>query len=274
MGEYRVGTSGWRYTGWRGDFYPHDLVQRRELEFLSSRMNSVEINGSFYSLQRASSYQRWAAETPNDFVFAVKGGRYITHMKKLRDVRAPLANFFASGLLALGAKLGPVLWQLPEALTFKPDVLQDFLELLPKTQAAAAELGAEHDEKVREPWLQVATNRPLRHALEPRHPSFADEACYELLRAHDVALVSADTAGRWPLFEEQTASFSYARLHGATQLYASNYDDAALQSWRTRLRQWTVEGEEDAYVYFDNDINGYAPHNAIRLMQLLKQQGE
>src|SRR3954462_11470201 len=108
--ELRIGISGWRYAGWRGVFYPKALAQRRELEYASGMFNSIEINGSFYSLQRPSSYERWHAETPEDFVFSVKGPRFITHMKKLRDVDAPLANFFASGVLALRQKLGPILW--------------------------------------------------------------------------------------------------------------------------------------------------------------------
>ncbi len=113
-GRVRVGISGWRYAGWRGDFYPAGLPQRRELEYAAAWLTSIEINGSFYSLQRPDSYRRWRAETPDGFVFAVKGGRFITHLKRLQDVETPLANFFASGVLALGPSLGPVLWQLPE----------------------------------------------------------------------------------------------------------------------------------------------------------------
>ena len=117
MGRIRVGISGWTYPGWRGDFYPKGLVQRRELEYAAQQLSSVEINGSFYSLQRPTSYAAWREQTPDDFVFAVKGGRFITHMKRLRGVETALANFFASGLLALGPKLGPLLWQLPANLT-------------------------------------------------------------------------------------------------------------------------------------------------------------
>jgi uncharacterized protein YecE (DUF72 family) len=130
-GELRIGISGWRYLGWRGKFYPKGLPQRRELEYASWALNSVEINGSFYSLQLPSSYQQWYLDTPDDFVFAVKGARYITHMKKLRDVKVPLANFFASGVLALGKKLGPILWQLPPNLSWNRERLEEFLELLP-----------------------------------------------------------------------------------------------------------------------------------------------
>ena len=147
-GEVRVGISGWRYPPWRGVFYPAGLAQRRELEYASRRMTSVEINGSFYSLQRPESYRRWAAETPDDFVFAVKGPRFVTHMKKLAGVEAPLANFFASGVLALGPKLGPLLWQLPPSLGFDPGRLDRFFEQLPRSTGAAAALAERHDERM------------------------------------------------------------------------------------------------------------------------------
>ena len=121
MADLRIGISGWRYAPWRGAFYPPGLPQTRELEYAAGRLNSIEINGSFYALQRPESYRRWAEQTPDDFVFSLKGPRFITHMKKLADVETPLANFFASGPLALGPKLGPVLWQLPPTLGFDAD---------------------------------------------------------------------------------------------------------------------------------------------------------
>src|SRR5207237_3891784 len=144
--ELRIGISGWRYAGWRGKFYPKDLPQRRELEFASGAFNSVEINGSFYSLQLPSSYKRWYDATPGDFVFAVKGGRFITHMKKLRGVETPLASFFASGVLALRDKLGPVLWQLPPSLGFDAGRLEEFFVQLPRSAGEAAWLARRHDE--------------------------------------------------------------------------------------------------------------------------------
>src|SRR5437762_14194724 len=136
--QLRIGISGWRYAGWRGKFYPKGLPQHRELEFASGTFNSVEINGSFYSLQRSSSYQRWYSETPDDFVFSVKGARFITHMKKLRDVETPLANFFASGVLALRGKLGPILWQLPPYFGWDPERLSRFFKILPRNTVQAA----------------------------------------------------------------------------------------------------------------------------------------
>ena len=170
----RIGTSGSIYPPWRGVFYPKGLVQRRELEFLAERLDTVEINGSFYSLQRASSYRTWAERTPDDFVFAVKGGRFVTHMKKLRGVEEALANFFASGPLALGGKLGPVLWQLPPNLGYHPERIEDFLRLLARTTAEAAALAEGHTDKVPEPATAVDEDRPLRHAMEVRHASFRD----------------------------------------------------------------------------------------------------
>jgi uncharacterized protein YecE (DUF72 family) len=270
VAEIRVGISGWNYAGWRGDFYPAGLPQRLELEYAAERLGSIEINGSFYSLQRPSSYASWRARTPDEFVFAVKGGRFITHMKKLADVETPLANFFASGVLALGPKLGPVLWQLPPNLGLDPDRLAAFFDLLPRSTTAAAELARRHDEKLAEDRaLTVAEDdRPVRHALEVRHHSFVTPATCELLRAHDVALVVADTAGRWPLMEEVTSDFVYVRLHGDQELYTSGYTPEALDRWAARIRAWQAQGL-DVFTYFDNDAKGYAPHDALALQERL-----
>src|SRR3954447_26939848 len=185
MGRIRVGISGWTYAGWRGDFYPAGLAQRLELAYAAERLTSIEINGSFYALQRPSSYASWRAETPDDFVFAVKGGRFITHLKRLRDVEAPLGNFFASGLLALGPKLGPILWQLPEMLTFEPDVLDAFLAQLPRTTTEAAAVAERHDERLAADPVdtRVRSEQRVRHAVEPRSKTFADERFFEILTA-------------------------------------------------------------------------------------------
>ncbi len=264
----RIGISGWSYPGWRGGFYPKGLVQRRELAYAAERLTSIEINGSFYSLQRPSSYAAWRAETPDDFVFAVKGGRFITHLKKLAGVETALANFFASGVLALGPKLGPVLWQLPPTLGYDADRLAAFFDQLPRTTSAAAELAARHDEKVPDDRaLTVAEgDRPIRHALEVRHHSFATREAVDLLRAHDVAFVVADTAGRWPLVEEVTSDHMYVRLHGDTELYASGYTAEALDRWAQKVCRWADEGL-DVHVYLDNDAKGYAPHDAMALLE-------
>jgi len=268
VARIRIGISGWNYAGWRGDFYPPGLVQRRELEFAAERFSSIEINGSFYSLQRPSSYAAWRQRTPDDFVFAVKGGRFITHMKKLAGVEAPLANFFASGVLALGPKLGPVLWQLPPNLGYDEERLTGFFELLPRTTGEAAELAARHDAKLAgdRALTTAEDDRPVRHALEVRHPSFASEAAVALLREHDIAFVVADTAGRWPLVEEATSDHMYVRLHGDEELYTSGYTPEALDRWAEKIRGWADRGL-DCYVYFDNDAKGFAPHDALGLIE-------
>jgi uncharacterized protein YecE (DUF72 family) len=270
VGVTRVGISGWTYPGWRGDFYPKGLPHRRELEYAAQQLTSIEINGSFYSLQRPSSYARWRAEVPDDFVFAVKGGRFITHLKKLRDVESALANFYASGVLNLGSALGPFLWQLPATSTFDAGVLGDFFDLLPRTTTEAARLALRHDDKLsgNRVWSGEVAERPLFHALEPRNASFGTDEAAALLQEKDVALVVADSAGKWPRFDRATGPIVYVRLHGDTELYTSGYSDRALQSWAERLRRWTEDGR-DAFVYFDNDAKGYAPHDARRLIALL-----
>lgn len=286
--QVRVGISGWTYPGWRGVFYPAGLPRRRELEYASRQMNSIEINGSFYSLQRPSTYRRWYEETPSDFLFAVKGSRFITHMKKLRDVEVPLANFFASGVLRLAEKLGPILWQFSPDLQFDPDRFAHFMELLPRTTAEAAALAARHDERVAgQSWIREEHEGPLRHAFEVRHPSFFVPAFARLLRRHHAALVFADTAGTWPYAEETTADFIYVRLHGAEELYASGYTDTQLDWWAERVRAWQAgrvprdapqitedsagsKNGHDVYVYFDNDAKVHAPFNAVSLVERLE----
>ena len=232
----------------------------------------MEINGSFYSLQRPERYRAWAQETPDDFVFAVKGGRFITHMKRLADVETPLANFFASGVLALGHKLGPILWQLPANFTFDHDRFERFFRLLPRDTRAAARLAGKHDDKLKgDPHTTAGPNRPLRYALEPRHPSFRSHESRKLLRDNNIALVAADSAGTWPSFQEVTADFVYVRLHGDEELYASGYTGAALDDWAGKIRRWRRSGRttRDVYVYFDNDIKVKAPGDAIALARRL-----
>jgi uncharacterized protein YecE (DUF72 family) len=270
-GRLLVGVSGWSYPRWRGDFYPRGLVQRRELEYAASRMTSVELNGSFYSLQRPSSYRSWAEQVPEDFVIAVKGSRFVTHLKRLVDVEQPLANFFASGVLALGPKLGPLLWQLPERLTYDPEVVDRFLSLLPRSTGAAADLASRHDDRVKPDRVHTTTDadRPLRHAVEFRSPSFDVPSFYEQLAATGTACVLADTAGRWPAVDRDTEGFRYVRLHGDSELYTSGYSDDALDRWAARIIDWAAGGE-DVHCYFDNDAAGHAPHDAVRLLARLR----
>jgi len=287
MGAIYIGISGWRYEPWRGVFYPPGLVQARELDYAARQLPTIEINGSFYSLQRPSSYAAWYAATPPGFVFAVKGNRFLTHMLKLRGIEKPLANVLASGMFALREKLGPILWQFPPQLRFEADKIEAFLAQLPRDTGQALALARGHDERMEgRALLEIDAVRPLRHAVEVRHDSFRDDAFIRLLRKYGVALVVADTAGKWPDYEDVTADFVYIRLHGEHELYASGYEDASLERWAQRIRLWS-EGKQpadarlmsdsapptrkrrDVYCYFDNDIKVRAPFDAQRLMELL-----
>jgi uncharacterized protein YecE (DUF72 family) len=267
----RIGISGWTYPRWRGTFYPRGLPQRQELRYAAERMNSVEINGSFYSLQRRSSFEAWAASVPEDFVFAVKGGRFITHMKKLSGIETPLANFLASGVLALDQKLGPILWQLPPSLGFNADRMDAFLAQLPRSAGSAAEIATHHDQRIPDDRALTKAVHPryrLRHAIEPRHESFRTPEFYRLLRRYKMALVISDNPGKWPIFTEITTDLMYVRLHGHDQLYVSGYSEHELDEWAAKIRSWTERGC-DVYVYFDNDAKVHAPFDAMSLMERL-----
>jgi uncharacterized protein YecE (DUF72 family) len=290
MAEVRIGISGWRYGPWRGTFYPKGLAQKRELEYAASKLNSIEINGSFYSLQRPQSYQKWYEETPDDFIFSLKGSRFITHMKKLRDVEIPLANFLASGILALKEKLGPILWQFPPQFPFNAERFGEFFEMLPRDFKSAAKIARKHDARLKgRSYFKVEENHRLRYAVEIRHESFVTPAFVKLLRKYNIAFVFADTAGRWPYMEDVTADFIYARLHGDEEIYVSGYTDAALDWWAARLCAWksgrepadrkTVLGAKpkprksrDIFVYFDNDVKVRAPYDAMGLMARVSGQ--
>ena len=285
LGDIRIGVSGWTYGPWRGTFYPRGLPQKRELAHAAAQFNALEINGTFYGMQMPQSFANWAEAAPDDFVFAVKGSRFLTHMLQLTRAEIPLANFFASGPLALGGKLGPILWQFPERFVFNRGRLVQFFELLPRTQREAAELGAHHDHRLRAAaHLDVLEDRPLRHAIEIRSDSFRDPLFIELLRKYDVALVCADTVD-WPLLMDLTAGFVYCRLHGSTELYRSRYSDEELDRWAARIKAWSsgakmTDGEfvvpprddgqpRDVFVFFDNTDKLQAPDNARGLMQRL-----
>ena len=288
MARAWVGMSGWTYAPWRGEFYPKGLRQADELDYASHHVSSIEINGSFYALQKPSSWISWREGTPDGFLFSVKAPRFITHIKRLEDVAEPVANFFASGPLALGPKLGPILWQLPPSLPYDRDRLAAFFELLPRDTAGAARLARRHDEHITHTWLKTDATRPLRHALEVRHASFQTPEFIALLREHQVALVVADTAGKWPFLEDVTADFVYVRLHGDEELYVSGYTPAALDAWARKIRAWSrgqnpggakIIGDappprapragRDVFVYFDNDVKVRAPLDAISLAEKL-----
>jgi uncharacterized protein YecE (DUF72 family) len=264
----RVGISGWRYEPWRGVFYPEGLAQRRELEYCGQQFSTVEINGSFYSLQRPEYYGAWYRETPPGFLFAVKGSRYITHMLRLNNIERPLANFYASGILNLREKMGPFLWQFPPMFHFKPERLEAFFRLLPRTTQQALALARRRDARMRgRSRLAIDANRPLRHAIEIRHESFMNDEFLKLLRKHRIGLVVADTAGKWPKMFDVTADFVYVRLHGDKVIYASGYTRRALDEWAARIRAW--HRRADVYVYFDNDVKVRAPYDAQALMRKL-----
>ena len=284
----RIGVSGWRYSPWRGRFYPRGLPQRAELEYAARCFASLEINGSFYSLQTPRSWQSWYEATPDDFVFAVKGPRYITHMLRLNEVEKPLANFFASGIFKLREKLGPILWQLPPNFAFDAARLAGFLALLPRNLHDAAALARKRDTFMRgRAALGIGTNHTMRYALEVRHESFNDPSFMRLLRQHNVALVIAESAQRWPMLQDITADFVYLRLHGDKKLYRSGYSDRALARWAERIEVWSRGGEpKDAvkadrqakparrphavYCYLDNtDEKLRAPADAKSLMKKL-----
>lgn len=288
-GRVRIGLSGWRYDGWRGVFYPPKLAQARELEFASRQVQTVEINGSHYSLQSVKSYRAWHDATPDGFLFSVKGPRYLTHMLRFRDETAQpaLANFLASGVLALERKLGPFLWQFPPNFAFEPDAFERFLDLLPKDTLSAAQFADRHDARVKAPWFDVRAKRALRHAIEIRHPSFCCEAFVRLLRRHRAALVVSDSVADWPYAEDLTADFVYVRLHGTETLYGGAYTDAALDGWASRIGGWASGGQRadarlissvaprrragrDVFCYFDNDKKVQAPFDARRLIERLQ----
>lgn len=286
MSRIRIGLSGWNYPHWRGDFYPPGLRQADELAHAVAAFDTIEINRTFYSLAKPAHYRHWREVAPAGFRYALKGSRFITHTKRLLDVEVPLANFFASGVLALGDRMGPILWQLPGRFHFDPSRLDAFLALLPKDEQAAARLARRHDQRVAEAVTKAVTNRRIRHVLEVRDQSFLVPEAVRVLRHHGVALAFSHSS-RWPYTEELTTGFVYIRLHGPAALYTSAYSEADLDRWAARIRGWHTGAEpadpiritertppsrksRDVYVYFDNDGGGYAPRQAAALAERLR----
>lgn len=270
-------------------FYPPGLPHHAELAYVASAFSTVEINGSFYSLQRPKSWAEWYDSVPRLFEFAVKGPRYITHMLRLRQIEQPLANFFASGIFGLREKQGPILWQFPANFPFDAPRFEHFLALLPQNLRSAARLAAGHSHFMKgKVMLDIDRDRSLRHAVEVRHPSFCCEPFVQMLKEHGVALVGAESANRWPMWQEVTADFVYLRLHGAQELYRSGYGRAALERWSRRIREFArgsipqdagrivpqtrpTRRARDVYCYFDNtDDKLRAPFDARALMRMLK----
>ncbi len=269
-GRIRVGIGGWTFAPWRGTFYPKGLPQRQELEFASRQVTSIEINGTFYGTQKPESFKKWHDETPDDFVFALKAPRFVTHRRVLADAAESIARFVQSGITALGEKLGPINWQMAPTKAFDPDDFEAFLKLLPPTVDGLA----------------------LRHAVELRHPSFATAACVDLLRSYGVAAVGADSAS-FPTIFDLSAPFVYVRLQSADEGLENGYAPKALDQWRERAHLWATGhkptdlpmlsndnspqhagkngGGPDVFLYFINGFKPKAPAAARALLAKLAQ---
>lgn len=244
-GRIRVGIGGWTFEPWRGVFYPDDLSQKRELEFASRAMTSIEINGTYYSSFKPASWQKWHDETPDDFVFAVKASRFCTNRKVLADAGPSIEKFFAQGISLLGRKLGPINWQLANTKKFDAEDCEAFLSLLPKSHDGIA----------------------LRHALEVRHPSFAAPEFYKLAKKHGVAVVL--TVGEdYPEIDEPTAGFTYARLMVTDEDQAYGVKPGEMKKFATRAKTWAKRG--DAFVYF---ISAAKVRNPAAAQALIKTLG-
>lgn len=263
----RTGTAGWVYEPWRGTFFPEGLVQKKELAYASSRLGTIEINATFRATQKPDSFAKWAGEAREGFVFSIKGPQLVTHIKRLKDCRAELANFFASGPLALGEKLGPFIWQLPPNLGFKPDIFSAFLDLLPKTPEQYVALAGEADGRLKTPpFLATDGVTQIRHAIELRNTSFDTPELRQLLADHNVAQVIADTVEN-PA-RELTADFAYCRLQGPARPGATGYEAADIADWAQTIAAWDKAGK-DVFAYFVHEDKLHAPANAIALRQAL-----
>jgi uncharacterized protein YecE (DUF72 family) len=268
-GRIRVGMSGWVYPSWRGSFYPKGTTQKKELEYASRKVTSIEINGTFYSLQKPESFQSWSDQTPEDFCFAVKAPQFITHVLRLKDCEEPLATFLASGLFKLGAKLGPILWQLPPNVTLKDDRFEKFFALLPHDSEAAAEISKDHSSRIDgRACTDPGGKYPIRHAFEFRHPSFQDLDFLGLMREYGLAAVMADASSKSQTYDEPTADFVYMRMHGEGPKYAKGYPPEELKIAAKKAKAWAAEGK-DVYVYFSTDEKDYSPFDAMNLLELL-----
>ena len=272
-----VGTCGWNKPGWQGMFYPKSLPEREQLRFASKYLKTLEINSTFRGLKSPKEFLSWHAQTPDGFVFSVKGHHEVTHEQKLRNPEKTVAAFFASGVPLLGDKLGPVLWQISEHHTYNPEVVDRFLAALPHTVAEAQELirqntaGAEVD-----PRVLGVSDRRIRHAFEVRHPSFNNPGFIELLRRHDVAAVTTNSP-EWPQIRELTSDFVYLRFHGDLRRNPHGYDDATLAEWSEQIDGWRTGRTtpdripREVFAFFDNPEGGGAssPFTARRLQQLV-----
>lgn len=262
-GAIRTGTAGWVFEPWRGTFFPEGLVQKKELAYASSRLGSIEINATFRANQKPESFAKWAGEARNGFVFSIKGPQLVTHIKRLRNCEQELANFFASGPLALGPKLGPFVWQLPPNVGYDRDVLSTFLSLLPRSTAGYVALAGKADARLKStPFLSTDGVGPIRHAIEMRNASFDAPEVNALLAEHNVARVIADTPENPS--RELTADFAYCRLQGP--LRGGGYKPEDIAGWADTVKGWAASGK-DVFAYFVHEDKLHAPANAIALRQ-------
>jgi len=245
----RVGIGGWTYEPWRGPFYPEGHAKARELEYASSHVTAIEINGTFYSTQKPATWADWAKRTPDNFVFTVKASRFCTNRRVLAEAGESIAKFVNQGLSELGPKLGPILWQFAATKKFDADDFGAFLKLLP------TEVGGV----------------PLRHALEPRHESFDDPAFFAMARAADAAVVFADDE-KHPCFAEQTGPFTYARLQRQREDEPTGYSPSELDAWASEARNWE-KGGRDVFVFMINGAKVRAPAAAMALLERLAPAG-
>lgn len=273
MGKPWIGISGWTFPGWRGTFYPEGLVQKRELEYASRVLSSIEVNGTFYGLQKPTNFQNWYDEAPDNFQFSLKAPQFITHVLRLKEVEEPLANFIASGVLCLKEKLGVILWQFPPFVMLKDDRFEKFLKLLPHDAKSASKLAKKHGEKVEgRAFTKAEGDFPVRHAFEFRHKSFLNEDFLKLLKKHNVAFVFAHEGGKnAPYTEEPTADFIYARLHGEGKKYEKGYPDKEISTWAKKVKAWNKSGK-DTFIYFSNEAKVYSPKGALSLLKELGQE--
>lgn len=267
LGVVRTGTAGWVYEPWRGTFFPEGLVQKKELAYASSRLGSIEINATFRANQKPESFAKWAGEARDGFVFSIKGPQLVTHIKRLKNCEIELANFFASGPLALGAKLGPFVWQLPPNVAYDRAVLTQFLSWLPRSIEDYVVLASKADERLKSvPYLDGTHVGPIRHAIEMRNTSFDLPEVRALLAEHNVAQVIADSVDNPS--RELTADFAYCRLQGPARPDAAGYGADDIADWASTMRGWSNAGR-DVFGYFVHEDKLHAPDNAIALRQAL-----
>lgn len=271
MGKPYIGVSGWTFPGWRGKFYPKGLKQKDELAFASEKLTSIEINGTFHSLQRPSSFKSWYQQAPSDFVFSVKGGQYVTHIRRLKDIVGPLTFFFGSGIFELKEKLGPILWQFPPNMILKDDRFERFVKMLPKTIGEARHFAAAQKDRLRYPeQIEEGYDAPLRYAFELRHKSFFNKDFYGLLREHQIALVHAHDSEKAPLTDTLTTDFAYLRMHGEGKAFKKGYTKPLLAPLIKEIKDWLHSKSKAAprkvFVYFNSDAKVYAPASALTLI--------